>query len=103
MSTTDGPTPLPGAKASQAAADRQSKKGGAGTSADATHKKGLFGAWSEKWQAMPRQKQWLYLIVVVLIAYALPVINPRSCPQSPATTSPGVVLHGRLRARRRRA
>lgn len=39
-------------------------------------KHGWFGAWGDKWRAMPRQKQWLYLIVIVVLAYLLPIINP---------------------------
>ncbi|ALV44429.1 branched-chain amino acid ABC transporter [Arthrobacter alpinus] len=88
MSTVDGPTPLPGAKATQAAADRQASEKIPGGSADATRKHGWFGRWSEKWQAMPRQKQWLYLIVIVIVAYLLPVINPPILSTEPGNDFP---------------
>ncbi|MDD0857056.1 hypothetical protein NHF46_03025 [Arthrobacter alpinus] len=88
MSTTDGPTPLPGAKARQTAVNRQAKAKIPGGSADATQKHGAFGRWSEKWQAMPRQKQWLYLIVVVIVAYLLPVINPPILSTEPGNDFP---------------
>ncbi|SEE68984.1 amino acid/amide ABC transporter membrane protein 2, HAAT family [Arthrobacter alpinus] len=88
MSTVDGPTPLPGAKATQAAADRQAGEKIPGGSADATRKHGWFGRWSEKWQAMPRQKQWLYLIVIVIVAYLLPVINPPILSTEPGNDFP---------------
>ncbi|WP_104091286.1 branched-chain amino acid ABC transporter permease [Arthrobacter sp. GMC3] len=88
MSTIDGPTPLPGAKASQAAADRQASGNIPGGSADAVRKSGWFGRWSEKWRAMPRQKQWLYLIVIVVIAYLLPVINPPILSTEPGNDFP---------------
>lgn len=88
MSTTDGPTPLPGAAASQAKADRQVGEKVPGGSADATHKTGWFGRWGDKWQAMPRQKQWLYLIVVVVVAYLLPVINPPILSTEPGNDFP---------------
>lgn len=71
MSTTDGPTPLPGAGASQAAANRQVEDG---TQSHQGH--GWFSRWSENWQSMPRQKQWLFLIVIVVAAYLLPLWNP---------------------------
>lgn len=88
MSTTDGPTPLPGAKASQAAANRQAEEKNPSISADAAHKTGWFGRWSEKWQAMPRQKQWLYLIVIVAVAYLLPILNPPILSTEPGNDFP---------------
>lgn len=88
MSTTDGPTPLPGAAASQVKANRQSRKDVVGASSDARGRKGMFGRWGEKWQAMPRQKQWLYLIVIVLVAYALPVLNPPILSTEPGNDFP---------------
>lgn len=88
MSTTDGPVPLPGAKASQAAADRQAAQENPSFSADAVHKSGWFGRWSEKWQSMPRQKQWLYLIVIVVVAYLLPILNPPILSTEPGNDFP---------------
>lgn len=89
MSTADGPTPLPGAKASQAKANRQAAEGDGGMSAHSKQKKkGIFGAWSDKWQAMPRQKQWLYLIVIVILAYLLPIINPPLLSTEPGNDFP---------------
>lgn len=51
-------------------------------------KQGWYSAWSEKWRAMPRQKQWLYLIVIVVAAYLLPVINPPILSTEPGNDFP---------------
>ncbi|WP_035748820.1 branched-chain amino acid ABC transporter permease [Arthrobacter sp. 35W] len=75
MSMVDGPTPLPGAKASQAAEDREAAKSGPGTSADAP-RGGMFKSFGARWNALPRQQQWAWLTIVVVLAYLLPVINP---------------------------
>lgn len=42
---------------------------------------GRLGTW---WHRQPRQSQWLYLIPVVLLVYALPILNPPLL-----TTEPG--------------
>ncbi|MEO6529706.1 MAG: branched-chain amino acid ABC transporter permease [Specibacter sp.] len=88
MSTTDGPTPMPGAKAAQAAANRQAAEKNPSISADVAHKTGWFGRWNEKWQAMPRQKQWLYLIAIVAVAYLLPILNPPILSTEPGNDFP---------------
>lgn len=44
----------------------------------------LFSGWAEKWRSLPRPQQWLWLIIIVALAYALPVLNPPLI-----TTEPG--------------
>jgi len=56
-------------------------------SKDATRKP-WFSNWSEKWAAMPRQKQWLYMIIIVVAAYLLPVINPPILSTEPGNDFP---------------
>ncbi|WP_125611296.1 branched-chain amino acid ABC transporter permease [Specibacter cremeus] len=87
MSMTDGPTALPGAGADQAAADRESKGTPPGSSA-AAPRRGWFAGWSERWQAMPRQQQWALLLVVVVLAYLLPVIDPPLISTEPGNDFP---------------
>src|SRR6478609_6858034 len=75
MSTTDGPTLIPDDASAQEIADREAKM---------RQRKGWFPGLSDKWNALPRQTQWLILIVVVVIAYLLPILNPPLI-----TTEPG--------------
>jgi branched-chain amino acid transport system permease protein len=75
MSMVDGPTPLHTAKGDQAAENREAVGTPPGSSAAAV-RRGWFGGLGEKWQALPRQKQWAFLIIVVILAYLLPIINP---------------------------
>ena len=86
MSMVDGPTPLPEAAAAQAAEDREAKSAGPGTSVtpEKRGRRGIFGSLGERWNALPRQQQWAFLIVVVVLAYLLPLINPPII-----TTEPG--------------
>lgn len=89
MSMTDGPTPLPGAKSTQKAQDREAEKTGPGTSAAALRKPGgPFRELGDKWRALPRQKQWLFLIIVVVLAYLLPVIDPPFISTEPGNDFP---------------
>jgi branched-chain amino acid transport system permease protein len=79
MSTTEGPTLLPGAEAKKDSLDRES--GG-------RRKGGWFNGLGEKWNALPRQKQWLYLIAIVAVALVLPVINPPFITTEPGNNWP---------------
>lgn len=49
---------------------------------------GWFHTWGERWRAMPRQRQWLFLIAVVIIAYLLPIINPPLLTTEPGNDFP---------------
>lgn len=51
-------------------------------------RKGWFGEWGEKWRSMPRQKQWLFLVVVVVLAYLLPILNPPIISTEPGNDFP---------------
>ncbi|MDQ0634907.1 branched-chain amino acid transport system permease protein [Arthrobacter pascens] len=85
MSMVDGPTPLPEAATEQAAEEREAKSAGPGTSVTPEKRgHGIFGSLGERWNALPRQQQWAFLIVVVVLAYLLPLINPPII-----TTEPG--------------
>lgn len=75
MSTTDGPTLIPDSAAGQAMADREAK---------GRRRQGWFSGLGDKWNALPRHVQWLWLMVVVVIAYLLPILNPPLI-----TTEPG--------------
>lgn len=75
MSTTDGPTLIPDSAAEQAMADREAK---------GRRRQGWFPGLGDKWNALPRHVQWLWLMVVVVIAYLLPILNPPLI-----TTEPG--------------
>ncbi len=75
MSTTEGPTLMPGAESKKESIDRESAAG---------RKRGWFPGLGDRWNALPRQKQWLYLIIIVVLAYLLPVVNPPFI-----TTEPG--------------
>jgi len=76
MSTTEGPPLLPGVESKKESLDRESARAHRGG--------GWFSGVGQRWNALPRQKQWLYLIIIVVIAYLLPVINPPFI-----TTEPG--------------
>lgn len=84
MSMFDGPKPLNTAKSDQASTDMESSGLTQGSSAAAPRPNRKFGAWSDRWREMPRQKQWLVLIPIVIVAFLLPVVNPPFI-----TTEPG--------------
>lgn len=45
--------------------------------ADTTTKGGgRFAGIKERWSALPRWQQWIFLLAVVALAYAMPVLNP---------------------------
>ncbi|MBG0739747.1 branched-chain amino acid ABC transporter permease [Paeniglutamicibacter antarcticus] len=83
MSMTDGPTPLSSAKAAQSAADREGLTTAPGASIAGRRGK-KPGSLGQRWNALSRQQQWCFLIIVVVLAYLLPVINPPII-----TTEPG--------------
>ncbi|MFF1877388.1 branched-chain amino acid ABC transporter permease [Leifsonia sp. NPDC058230] len=74
MSTTEGPKVLPDARSEQAAdaAEARRKRGGP------------FLAFRDRWNGLPRQIQWLWMLIVVAAAVALPYLN-----FFPLTTEPG--------------
>ncbi|MHC6591022.1 branched-chain amino acid ABC transporter permease [Arthrobacter sp. C152] len=84
MSMTDGPTPLPTAAAEQAAEDREASSKGAGKSDLRQRGKRRGGYLSDRWHALSRQQQWAFLVIVVVLAYLLPLLNPPII-----TTEPG--------------
>ena len=66
MSMTDGPKILPNAESDRESVERESRR---------TRKGGLLQPLRDKWNALPRPVQWLWLIVVVGVAYLLPVLD----------------------------
>ncbi|MFF2051492.1 branched-chain amino acid ABC transporter permease [Leifsonia sp. NPDC058194] len=74
MSTSDGPRVLPDARSDQAidAAEARTKKGGP------------LQGFRDRWNRLPRPIQWLWMLIVVAIAFALPYLN-----FFPLTTEPG--------------
>jgi branched-chain amino acid transport system permease protein len=79
MSTTDGPTLIPDAKAQQDAVTRESKR---------TTRGGFFAPVSDRWNRLSRPQQWAFLLIVVVIAYALPVLNPPLITSEPGNDWP---------------
>ncbi len=75
MSTNDGPRVLPDARSEQAfdKAEAAPKKRG-----------GFFQPLRDRWNGLPRAVQWLWMLIVVAIAFALPYLN-----FFPLTTEPG--------------
>ncbi|MCU1523299.1 MAG: branched-chain amino acid transporter permease [Microbacteriaceae bacterium] len=65
MSTTDGPTLVPDAQAAQDAVNRES----------ASKKAGPFQRFGDRWNGLRRPQQWAFLLIVVALAYALPVLD----------------------------
>ena len=84
MSMTDGPTPLETAAAEQAAEEREASAKAAGKSALRQREGRKTGYFSDRWNALSRQQQWAFLVIVVVLAYLLPLINPPII-----TTEPG--------------
>ncbi|MCZ2403026.1 branched-chain amino acid ABC transporter permease [Paenarthrobacter sp. Z7-10] len=80
MSTTEGPPLIPGAEAKKISLDRES--------AGAHRRGGWFNGLGQRWNALPRQKQWFYLIIIVVLAYLLPVVNPPFISTEPGNNWP---------------
>ncbi len=66
MSTIDGPTLMPDAESAKEAVDRESRR---------TKKGGWFQPVSDRWNRLRRPQQWGFLVLVLILAYALPVLN----------------------------
>ena len=75
MSTTDGPKVLPDARSEQA----EDADGG-----DDARRGGPLQGFRDRWNGLPRQIQWLWMLIVVALAFALPYLN-----FFPLTTEPG--------------
>ncbi|MET4781454.1 branched-chain amino acid ABC transporter permease [Glaciihabitans sp. UYNi722] len=75
MSTTDGPTLMPDAQAAQDAVNRES----------GSKKPGRFHRLGDRWNALRRPQQWAFLLVIVALAYLLPVFNVPILTTEPST------------------
>jgi branched-chain amino acid transport system permease protein len=76
MSTTDGPTLIPDAESAKDQIDRETGRG--------NRPRGRLQGFSDWWNRRSRPQQWALLLIVVVLAYALPVLNPPII-----TTEPG--------------
>lgn len=47
-----------------------------------------FGGLRDRWNSLPRVQQWLWLIPLVVLIYALPVLNPPLLTTEPGTNFP---------------
>ncbi len=74
MSTTDGPRILPDDRSEQAADAAEARRAPRGPLQD----------FRDRWNRLPRQVQWIWMLLVVAIAFALPYLN-----FFPLTTEPG--------------
>ncbi|MDQ1575681.1 MAG: branched-chain amino acid transport system permease protein [Microbacteriaceae bacterium] len=66
MSMSEGPKVLPGAESEKEAIDVEARPKRSG---------GFFQPLTDRWNGLPRQVQWMWLIVVVVIAYLLPILD----------------------------
>jgi branched-chain amino acid transport system permease protein len=76
MSTTEGPTLMPDAESAKDSIDRETSRG--------PQRSGWVHKAAEWWNARSRPQQWAMLLIVVALAYLLPIINPPFI-----TTEPG--------------
>ncbi|WP_285117186.1 branched-chain amino acid ABC transporter permease [Leifsonia sp. fls2-241-R2A-40a] len=76
MSMTEGPRVLPDGREEQAVDALEASRG--------KRSNGPFQQLRDRWNNLPRQVQWAWLLIVVVIAYALPYLN-----FFPLSTAPG--------------
>ncbi|GAB3121612.1 branched-chain amino acid ABC transporter permease [Glaciibacter psychrotolerans] len=79
MSMTDGPKILPTAESQKESIDQESRT---------TRKAGWTQPLRDRWNRLPRQVQWLWLLIVVALAYLLPVVNIPLLTTEPGTDWP---------------
>jgi len=77
MSTQDGKTVMPTARATQTGVDREAF--GRGRRMD---------GWRGRWRRLHRWQQWLILAVIAVLAYLLPVANPWLITTEPGNNFP---------------
>lgn len=75
MSMTDGPKILPGAESQKESIDSEARS---------KRKGGRLQPLRDRWNALPRPVQWLWMLAIVVVAYLLPILNPPIL-----TTEPG--------------
>ena len=79
MSTTDGPTLMPDSESAKDAVDRVTAR---------TKKRHLTQPFRDKWNNLRRPQQWAFLLIVVVLAYALPILNPPIITSEPGNDWP---------------
>jgi len=79
MSTVDGPTLMPDSESAKDAIDRETERGKRATRRQPVR---------DWWNRLPRVQQWAYMVVVVVLAYLLPVLNPPLISTEPGTDWP---------------
>jgi branched-chain amino acid transport system permease protein len=89
MSTTDGPTLMPDAESAKDAIDRETKR---------SNRRNRPTPIRDWWNGLRRPQQWAVLLIVVVAAYALPVLNPPILTTQPGTDWPIACFHMALYA-----
>ena len=79
MSTTDGPTLMP---------DAESAKDGIDRFTAGTKKPHFTQPFRDKWNNLRRPQQWAFLLIIVVLAYALPILNPPLITSEPGNDWP---------------
>lgn len=79
MSTLDGPTLMPTAESAKDQIDRETSR---------RKRRGPLQPLKDKWNSLPRVKQWGVLVIVVAFAYLLPVLNIPFVTTEPGTDWP---------------
>ncbi|MBC7763025.1 MAG: branched-chain amino acid ABC transporter permease, partial [Candidatus Saccharibacteria bacterium] len=79
MSTTDGPTLMPDSESAKDAVDRVTAR---------TKKRHFTQPFRDKWNNLRRPQQWAFLLIVVVLAYALPILNPPIITSEPGNDWP---------------
>jgi ABC-type branched-chain amino acid transport system, permease component len=77
MSTQDGKTIMPGARAAQTEVDRE-----------AFGRRRRMDGWRARWRNLHRWQQWLILAVVAALVYLLPVADPWGITTEPGNNFP---------------
>ncbi|OMH23221.1 branched-chain amino acid ABC transporter permease [Tersicoccus phoenicis] len=67
-------TPMPSAEGAKDAVDRE-----------AASRREAFGALRRRWGTLSRQQQWAWMLLVLVAAYALPLLNPPLISTEPGT------------------
>ncbi|GAA4860050.1 branched-chain amino acid ABC transporter permease [Pseudonocardia benzenivorans] len=65
-----------------------SPKTGTASEATPTTGRGWFFGLGDRWNSLPRPQQWAWLVPVVVLIYALPLLNPPLLTTEPGTNFP---------------
>lgn len=79
MSTTDGPTLMPDSESAKDRVDRVTS---------GPNKRRFTQGFRDKWNNLRRPQQWAFLLIVVVLVYALPILNPPILTSEPGNDWP---------------